>query len=69
MDTKNSFFLLMDELKKTMNEKAISEELHNKFVLFVYTLYNTFLHYVIKSMYNVHYFIQTYLPLPKINSI
>ena len=69
MDLKNSFFSLLDEIKKSVEEKNISEELHSSFVLFVYKLYMELLNYVIKTIYNVHYFVQTYLPLPKINSI
>jgi hypothetical protein len=69
MDLKNSFFSLLDEIKKSVEEKKMSDELHSSFVLFVYKLYMFALNYVIKTVYNVHYFVQTYLPLPKINSI
>ena len=69
MEIKKTFFSFMNELKKSIEEKKISDELHNTFVIFIYTLYITILNYMISSMYNVHYFIQTYLPLPKINSI
>jgi hypothetical protein len=69
MDLKNSFFSLLDEIKKSVEEKNISEGLHSSFVLFVYKLYMYVLNYVIATIYNVHYFVQTYLPLPKINSI
>jgi uncharacterized protein with PQ loop repeat len=69
MDLKNSFFSLLDEIKKSVEEKNMSEELHSSFVVFVYKLYMALLHYVITTIYNVHYFVQTYLPLPKINSI
>jgi hypothetical protein len=69
MDLKNSFFSLLDEIKKSVEEKNISEELHTSFVVFVYKLYMALLKYVITTIYNVHYFVQTYLPLPKINSI
>jgi hypothetical protein len=69
MEIKKTFFSFMDEIKKSIEDKKISDQLHNTFVIFVYTLYITILNYMISSMYNVHYFIQTYLPLPKINSI
>jgi hypothetical protein len=69
MDLKNSFFSLLDEIKKSVEEKNISEELHTSFVVFVYKLYMALLKYVITTIYNVNYFVQTYLPLPKINSI
>ncbi len=69
MDLKNSFFSFLDEIKKSVEEKKISNELHSSFVLFVYKLYVAMLNYVIKTIYNVHYFVQTYIPLPKINSI
>jgi hypothetical protein len=69
MDIKNSFFSLLDEIKKSVEEQNISDDLHSSFVLFVYKLYMFALNYVIKTIYNVHYIVQTYLPLPKINSI
>jgi|LakMenEpi03Aug12_release.lakeMendotaPanAssembly.Ray.scaffolds.fasta_scaffold184668_3 hypothetical protein len=69
MELKKTFFSFLDEIKISVEEKKISDGLHSSFVLFVYTLYVTLLNYIIKSMYSVHYFVQTYLPLPKINSV
>ena len=69
MTLKNTFNSFMHELKKSFANKKISDDLHDTFVLFSYTLYSVILNFMITNITTVHYFIQTYFPLPKINSI
>jgi hypothetical protein len=68
MKLQNTFFSFLDEIKKSIQEKTISSDLHNTFVLFVYTLYNFILSYILILYSKLYTFIFTYLPLPSIHS-
>lgn len=68
MGVQNTFISFFNEIKKSVQEKQLSENLHNTFVMFVYTLYNFVIYHVMLIVTSMHYFIVTYLPLPKINS-
>jgi hypothetical protein len=66
MGIENTFNSFVTEIKNSIQKKQLSEELHDTFVMFVYTLYNLIVYYLIKLFTTVHHFVLTYLPLPKI---
>ena len=45
MGIQNSFNSFVTEIKKTMETKQLTEELHDTFVMFVYNLYNFIVYY------------------------
>jgi len=66
MGLQNSFNSFVTEIKKMMETKQLSEELHDTFVMFVYNLYNFVTHYLIWIITTIHHLVLSYLPLPKI---
>jgi hypothetical protein len=66
MSVKNTFISFVTEIKNTIQKKQLTEDLHDTFVMFVYTLYNFIIYYLIQLFTTVHHFVLTYLPLPKI---
>ena len=66
MSVKNTFISFVTEIKNTIEKRQLTEKLHDTFVMFVYTLYNFIIYYLIHFFTNVHHFVLTYLPLPKI---
>jgi hypothetical protein len=66
MGIENTFNSFVTEFKNSVQTKQLTEELHDTFVMFVYTLYNFIIYYLIKLFTTVHHFVLTYLPLPKI---
>ncbi len=66
MSVKNTFISFVNEIKNTIEKRQLTEKLHDTFVMFVYTLYNFIIYYLIQIFTNVHHFVLTYLPLPKI---
>jgi len=68
MSLQKTFFDFLTEIKKSVQEFQISDDLHNTFVMFIYTVYHFGLFYVVLFFTTLHRFAMTYLPLPKINS-
>ena len=66
MGVENTFNSFITEIKNVINKQEITEELHDTFVMFMYTLYNIIIQYLIKIFTSIHHFVLTYLPLPKI---
>ena len=66
MGIQNSFNSFVTEIKKTLETKQLTEELHDTFVMFVYNLYNFVVYYLIWIFTTMHHLVLTYLPLPKI---
>jgi len=67
MRLQKSFFAFLNEIKKSIDERQITDNLHGTFVMFVYALYKNILYYFILWITMTHKFSVTYLPLPKIN--
>ena len=68
MSLQKTFFDFLTEIKKSVQEFHISDDLHNTFVMFVYTLYHKGIFYVVAFFTTLHRFSMMYLLLPKINS-
>ena len=66
MGIQNSFNSFVAEIKKTIETKQLTEELHDTFVMFVYNLYNFLVKYLLWIISTIHHLVLTYLPLPKI---
>jgi hypothetical protein len=69
MPLEKRFLSFWNELKKSVTEFKISDELHNTFVMFIYTLYHYILQHTITIFTKIHNFAITHIPFPKINSI
>ena len=67
MGVKNTFNSFVREIKNTVEKKQFTEELHDTFVMFVYTLYNFVVYHLMWFITTIHHLVMTYLPLPKIN--
>ena len=47
MGVENTFNSFITEIKNVINKQEITEELHDTFVMFMYTLYNIIIQYLI----------------------
>ena len=47
MRLQKSFFAFLNEIKKSIDERQITDNLHGTFVMFVYALYKNILYYFI----------------------
>lgn len=66
MGLENTFNSFVTEIKNTIQKRQFTEELHDTFVMFVYTLYNFIVYYLIKIFTTIHHYFLSILPLPKI---
>jgi hypothetical protein len=66
MGVENTFNSFVKEIKNTIEKKQLTEELHDTFVMFVYTLYNFIVYHLMWFVTTIHRLVMTYLPLPKI---
>ena len=66
MGLQNTFNSFVTEIKNTFKKKQLTEELHDTFVMFVYTLYNFIVYHLMWIITTMHRLAMTYLPLPKI---
>jgi len=66
MGLENTFNSFVTEIKNAVHKRQLTEELHDTFVMFIYTLYNVIVNHLIKLFTTIHHLFLNYLPLPKI---